>query len=186
MLTINFHPFKNLETERLVLRRVTESDYPEIMELRGNPETMKYIPRPLVTTKEEALHHFKMIDDKIESNEGINWAITLKGNPKMLGIIGHYRIQPENYRCEIGYMLLPEYNGKGITTEAIKAVLEYGFDELQMHSIEAVIDPENRASERVLQKNGFVKEAHFIENEFANGRFWDTVIYSILKRNFKR
>jgi ribosomal-protein-alanine N-acetyltransferase len=156
------------------------------MELRGNPETMKYIPRPLVTTKEEALHHFKMIDDKIESNEGINWAITLKGNPKMLGIIGHYRIQPENYRCEIGYMLLPEYNGKGITTEAIKAVLEYGFDELQMHSIEAVIDPENRASERVLQKNGFVKEAHFIENEFANGRFWDTVIYSILKRNFKR
>lgn len=186
MLTINFHPFKNLETERLVLRRVTESDYLEIMELRGNPETMKYIPRPLVTTKEEALHHFKMIDDKIESNEGINWAITLKENPKMLGIIGHYRIQPENYRCEIGYMLLPEYNGKGITTEAIKAVLEYGFDELQMHSIEAVIDPENRASERVLQKNGFVKEAHFIENEFANGRFWDTVIYSILKRNFKR
>lgn len=186
MLTINFHPFKNLETERLVLRRVTESDYPEIMKLRGNPETMKYIPRPLVTTKEEALHHFKMIDDKIESNEGINWAITLKGNPKMLGIIGHYIIQPENYRCEIGYMLLPEYNGKGITTEAIKAVLEYGFDELQMHSIEAVIDPENKASERVLQKNGFVKEAHFIENEFANGRFWDTVIYSILKRNFKR
>lgn len=186
MLTINFHPFKNLETERLLLRRVAESDYPEIMELRGNPETMKYIPRPLVTNKEEALQHFKMIDDKIESNEGINWAITIKGNPKLLGIIGHYRLQPENYRCEIGYMILPEYNGKGIVTEAIKAVLEYGFDDLQMHSIEAVIDPENIASERVLQKNGFVKEAHFIENEFANGKFWDSVIYSILKRNFKR
>lgn len=186
MLTINFHPFKNLETERLLLRRVAESDYPEIMELRGNAETMKYIPRPLVTNKQEAIDHFKIIDDKIEKNEGINWAITLKGIPKLIGIIGHYRIQPENYRCEIGYMILPEYNGKGIVTEAVKVVLEYGFDELQMHSIEGVIDPENKASERVLQKNGFVKEAHFIENEFAQGKFWDTVIYSILKRNFKR
>jgi ribosomal-protein-alanine N-acetyltransferase len=156
------------------------------LELRGSPVTMQFIPRPLVKTKEEALTHFKMIEDKIENNEGINWAITLKGYPKLIGIIGHYRIQPENHRCEIGYMLLPQYNGKGIVTEAIKVVLEYGFENLQMHSIEAVIDPENVASERVLQKNGFVKEAHIVENELWNGKFWDTVIYSILKRNFKK
>lgn len=186
MLTINFHPFKNLETERLLLRRVAVSDIKEIRELRGNPETMKFIPRPLVTNDEEALEHFKMIDEKIENNSGINWAITLKENPKLIGIIGHYRIQPENHRCEIGYMILPQYNGQGIVTEAIKPVLEYGFDHLNMHSIEAVIDPENEASERVLQKNGFVKEAHILENELWNGKFWDTVIYSLLKRNFKR
>ncbi len=186
MLEINFHPFKNLETERLLLRRLAETDVAEILELRSNPETMKFIPRPIAKTKEEALAHFKMIDDKIENNEGINWAITLKGNPKLIGIIGHYRIQPENHRCEIGYMILPQYNGQGIVTEAIKVVLEYGFTDLQMHSIEAVIDPENKASERVLQKNGFVKEAHIIENELWDGKFWDTVIYSILKRNFKR
>jgi ribosomal-protein-alanine N-acetyltransferase len=186
MLDINFHPFKNLETERLLLRRVAVTDVPEIKALRGNPETMKFIPRPLVTTDEEALEHFKMIDEKIENNTGINWAITIKGNPKLIGIIGHYRIQPENHRCEIGYMILPEYNGQGITTEAIKAVLEYGFEDLNMHSIEAVIDPDNVASERVLQKNGFVKEAHILENELWDGKFWDTVIYSILKRNFKR
>ena len=182
MLTINFHPFKNLETERLVLRRVTESDYPEIMELRGNPETMKYIPRPLVTTKEEALHHFKMIDDKIESNEGINWAITYKDNPKLIGIIGHYRIKPEHFRAEVGYMLLPEYHGKGIISEAIKEVVNYGFNEMKLHSIEAIIDPENFGSARVLEKNNFVKEAHLKENEFYEGRFLDTVIYSILNK----
>jgi ribosomal-protein-alanine N-acetyltransferase len=186
MLNIIFHPFKNLETERLLLRRVVVTDVPEIKALRGNPETMKFIPRPLVTTDEQALEHFKMIDEKIENNTGINWAITVKGNPKLIGIIGHYRIQPENHRCEIGYMILPEYNGQGITTEAIKAVLEYGFEDLNMHSIEAVIDPDNVASERVLQKNGFVKEAHILENELWDGKFWDTVIYSILKRNFKR
>jgi len=186
MLEINFHPFKNLETERLLLRRVTPDDVNEILELRGNPETMKFIPRPLVKTKEEALQHIQMIEDKIIANEGINWAITIKGNPKLIGVIGHYRIQPENHRCEIGYMILPQYNGQGYVTEAIKVVLEYGFDILNMHSIEAVIDPDNIASERVLQKNGFVKEAHILENELWNGKFWDTVIYSILKRNFKR
>lgn len=186
MIEINFHPFKNLETERLLLRRVSKNDLNEILELRGNPETMKFIPRPLVKTEEDALNHFKMIDEKIEKNEGINWAITVKGNPKLIGIIGHYRIQPENHRCEIGYMILPQYNGQGIVTEAIKVVLEYGFEDLNMHSIEAVIDPDNFASERVLQKNGFVKEAHILENEYYDGKFWDTVIYSILKRNFKK
>jgi ribosomal-protein-alanine N-acetyltransferase len=185
MIEINFHPFKNLETERLLLRRVSKDDLNEILELRGNPETMKFIPRPLVKTEEDALNHFKMIDEKIEKNEGINWAITVRGNPKLIGIIGHYRIQPENHRCEIGYMILPQYKGQGIVTEAIKAVLEYGFEDMNMHSIEAVIDPDNIASERVLQKNGFVKEAHILENEYYDGKFWDTVIYSILKRNFK-
>lgn len=186
MLTINFHSFKDLETERLLLRRVSESDANEVMELRGNPETMKFVPRPLVTIREEALAHITMIEDKIVNNIGINWAITVKGNPKLIGIIGHYKIQPENHRCEIGYMILPQYNGQGIVTEAVKALLIYGFDDLQMHSIEAVIDPSNLASARVLQKSGFVKEAHFIENEYYNGKFYDSVIYSLLKRNFKR
>lgn len=186
MLTINFHPFKNLETERLFLRRINENDAEEVLALRGNPEIMKYIPRPLAKTKEEALEHIAMIEDKIVNNIGINWGITIKGNDKIIGIIGHYRIQPENHRAEIGYMSLTEYNGKGYITEAIKAVVEYGFEEMNLHSIEAVIDPDNIASEKVLQKNGFVKEAHILENELWEGKFWDTVIYSLLKRNFKK
>ena len=180
MLTINFSPFPILETERLTLRRVLPSDVKEMFELRSNPETMKYIPRPLVTNYDEALAHIKMMEDKIETNEGINWAITLKGDDKMLGVIGHYRIKPEHYRAEVGYMILPEYHGKGITTEAVQCVVDYGFNTMQLHSIEGVIDPENEASERVLQKCGFVKEAHFKENEFYDGKFIDAVVYSKL------
>ena len=182
MLTINFTPFPNLETERLLLRRVNENDANEIFALRSNPETMKYIPRPLVKSIDDALEHITMIDAKIESNEGINWAITYKDNPKLIGIIGHYRIKPEHFRAEVGYMLLPEYNGKGIISEAIKEVVNYGFNAMKLHSIEAIIDPENFGSERVLQKCGFVKEAHLKENEFYEGRFLDTVIYSILNK----
>ncbi|GAQ49897.1 putative ribosomal-protein-amino-adic N-acetyltransferase (fragment) [Flavobacterium psychrophilum] len=143
---------------------------------------MKYIPRPLITTIDEAMGHVKMIQDKIETNEGINWAITLKGNPKMIGIIGHYRIKWEHFRSEIGYMLLPEYHGKGIVTQAIQLIVSYGFDEMKMHSLEAIIDPKNTASAKVLEKNNFVKEAHLLQNEFYDGKFLDTVIYSLLKK----
>nr|WP_315216450.1 GNAT family N-acetyltransferase [uncultured Flavobacterium sp.] len=182
MLAINFSPFTNLETERLFLRRVDVKDVNEIIALRSNPETMKYIPRPLVKTIEDALEHIAMMDAKIENNEGINWAITQKGNPKLIGVIGHYRIKPEHYRAEIGYMLLPEFSGKGIISEAVKEVVKYGFKGMQLHSIEAVIDPENNASAKVLEKNGFVKEAHLKENEFFEGRFLDSVIYSLLNK----
>ena len=172
MLSINFTPFPNLETERLILRRVDKDDVESILELRSNVETMKYIPRPLL----------KMIDAKIESNEGINWAITYKNDPKLIGIIGHYRIKPEHFRAEIGYMLLPEYSGKGIITEAIKEVTKYGFEVMKLHSIEAIIAPENHGSAKVLEKNNFIKEAHLKENEFYEGHFLDTVIYSRLNK----
>jgi ribosomal-protein-alanine N-acetyltransferase len=80
-------------------------------------------------------------------------------------------------------MLLPEYHGKGIITEAIKETVKYGFEIMKLHSIEAVIDPENLASEKVLLKSGFIKEAHFKENEYYEGRFLDSVIYSILNKH---
>lgn len=182
MHTSQFIPFPVLETERLLLRRVDFNDVKEVFDLRSNPETMKYIPRPLLQTTEEALEHIALIDAKIENNEGINWAITLKGCSRLLGVIGHYRIRPEHFRAEIGYMLLPEFQGRGIITEAITKVLEYGFEVMQLHSIEAIIDPENEASAKVLEKNNFVKEAHLKENEFYNGKFIDSVIYSRLNK----
>ncbi|WP_395055997.1 GNAT family N-acetyltransferase [Flavobacterium sp.] len=180
MSAFSFLPFKDLESERLLLRQITSNDVKEIFELRSNPETMKYIPRPLVTTIDEAMGHIKMIQDKIETNEGINWAITLKNSPKMIGIIGHYRVRWEHFRSEIGYMLLPEYHGKGIASEAIQLMIHYGFNDMKMHSLEAIIDPKNIASAKVLEKTNFVKEAHLIQNEFYDGKFLDTVIYSIL------
>ena len=182
MLNFNFTPFPVIETERLILKRITNDDVNEVFELRSNPETMKYIPRPLVKTTEDALEHIAMIEEKIILNEGINWGISLKDSHKLLGIIGYYRMQPENYRAEIGYILLPEFHGKGIITEAVKRLIIFGFDDLKLHSIEAIIDPENFASEKVLQKCNFVKEAHLKECQFYEGNFLDKVIYSLLNR----
>ena len=98
--------------------------------------------------------------------------------------MGFYRTQPENHRTEIGYMILPEFEGKGYVTEAIGTMLDYAFTVQNFHSIEAVIDPENIGSALSIRKKNFVK-AHFKENEFYNGMFIDSVHYGILKRFFK-
>ncbi|MGJ1421607.1 GNAT family N-acetyltransferase [Sphingobacterium spiritivorum] len=180
MLTINFSEFPELETNRLKLRRADLNDIKELFALRSDPQIMKYIPRPVATGLEEVSEHIKIVDEKISSNEIINWAITLKDDPKMIGTIGYYHIKSEHYRAEIGYMLLPDFQGNGYITEAINQVANYGFTKMGLHSIEALIDPENIASAKVLEKCNFVKEGYFKENEFYNGKFIDTVIYSKL------
>ncbi len=180
-----FVPFPYLETQRLRLRPLRTSDWEAVLALRGNHESMRFIPRPMITDKASALTMIEMIQQKIDDGTGINWVITEKEDDEMLGIIGHYRMKPEHFRSEIGYMLLPKAQGKGFAAEAIVAILAYGFEQLHLHSVEAVIDPNNEASIRLIEKLGFVKEAHYIENEYFNGRFWDALVYSLLKRNFK-
>jgi ribosomal-protein-alanine N-acetyltransferase len=183
MLEINFLPFPKLKTERLLMRQVNANDAETLLALRSNDEVMKYIPRPYLKNKEDALELIAMFDDKIENGIGINWGITFLNKPEqIIGIIGHYRIKPEHYRAEVGYMLFPEYNGKGIVSEALQKVVDYGFNDMKLHSIEAILDPENKGSERVLLKNGFVKEAHLLENEYYEGRFLDSMIYSKLNK----
>jgi [ribosomal protein S5]-alanine N-acetyltransferase len=175
-------PFQNLSSERLLLRKLTPNDVNEMFAIRSNEDVMKYIPRPLCKTKEEVLELITLMQNKLETNEACNWAITLKNDDKLIGFIGHYNIKWEHFRSEIGYMLAPKYHGKGIATESTKLLVDFGFNQMKMHSLEAIIDPANVASARVLEKNGFVKEAHLKENGFYNGKFLDTIIYSLIKK----
>jgi ribosomal-protein-alanine N-acetyltransferase len=184
MLQINFTPFPVLKTERLILRNLHEKDVARFFDLRSNPENMQYIPRNLHQNFEDTKAQMEMINSKRELNEGINWVITTKESDEFMGVLGLYRIEPENFRAELGYMILPQFCNNGYVTEALKSILDFGFNSLQLHSIEAIIDPNNSKSERVLQKLLFQKEAHIIENLFFNGKFWDTVIYSMLKKNY--
>jgi ribosomal-protein-alanine N-acetyltransferase len=101
------------------------------------------------------------------------------GNDTAIGLMGYYRLYPENFRAELGYMLLPEYHSQGIMQEALLGMVKYGFEKMKLHTIEAVIDPRNMASKKVLEKTGFVKEAHFKENIFFEGKFLDSVHYTL-------
>ena len=184
MSPYNFSPFPILQTNNLILRQIHLDDAKEVFEIRSNPETMKFIPRPLAETVEDAKKFITDCNAGIEKNDYINWAIAQKEDNKLIGMIGFFRLQPENFRGEIGYILNPNFHGKGIMKEASDEAIKFGFEKMNFHSIEAVIDPNNIASEKLLQKLNFEKEAHFKENFFYNDQFFDTIIYSILKAKF--
>lgn len=183
---INLSPFPVLSSTRLILRKLNDTDSSDVLILRSDPQTMQFIPRPLCNTEEEARNHIEEVNEGASKNQMINWAINLKGENQVIGMIGLFRMQPENFRTELGYILHPKFRGKGIMAEAVTLVLNYALYELDFHSVEAVIDPRNIASERVLLAQGFLKEAHLRENKFYNVSFYDTAIYSILKRDYRR
>lgn len=181
MLSPSFTPFPLLATDRLLLRQMTLADAPAVQRLRSNVEVMKYINRPLTLTITEAETWIGVIMQALEKAEGITWCICLKEAPaEHVGSIGLWRIEKENYRAEIGYMLQPSLQGKGIMYEALKEVVKYGFEEMKLHSIEAQIDPRNAASAALLTKAGFGQEAYFKENYYLRGSFADTAVFSLL------
>lgn len=183
MNEINFTPFPQLFTARMILRKINESDAEQIFKMRSDEKVMKYIGKKPMAAMEEANSLIALFNDSINRNTGITWAMTLKENPEVLiGTIGLWRLIKEHFRAEIGYMLLPEYWRKGYTKEGVFKMIDFGFNELGLHSIEGRITPLNLASAAILESTGFVKEAHFKEDFFFNGQFGDTAIYSILNR----
>ncbi len=106
--------------------------------------------------------------------------ITLKNNDHLIGIITLWNVQKENYRAEIGYILHPSFQGKGFMQEAMVAVLNYCFKIMNLHSVEANVSPNNTKSIKLLERNNFAREAYHRENHYYNGRFLDSVIYSLI------
>ncbi|MBK8497801.1 MAG: GNAT family N-acetyltransferase [Flavobacteriales bacterium] len=121
-----------------------------------------------------------LITSMVAANDAVQWAITVKGDDVFIGLIGFWRMEKEHHLAELGYMLAHEHWGKGYISEAIGALIPFGFNTLGLHRIEAITRPENAASIRALEKNGFVREAHFKENIFWNGSFHDSLHFGRL------
>lgn len=123
-----------------------------------------------------------MISESICAGETIMWGITLKNNPgKLIGNICFWNIQKEHYRAEIGCTQHPSFWRQGFMKEAINKITGYGFTNMQLHSIEALLSADNTASAAVLEATGFVKEGYLEENFYFRGNFSDTIIYSRLQ-----
>lgn len=180
MLSPQFSPFPLLETDRLRLQQILPEHAPALFSMRSDKEVMRYIDRPLAQSVADALAYIVLLTDMLQKNDAITWGIFTKEGSPLMGTIGFWRIQKEHYRAEIGYLLHPSLQGKGLMQEAIQAVLQYGFETMKLHSVEANINPGNAASRRVLERTGFVREAYFKENYFSNGQFLDSAIYSLL------
>ncbi len=176
-MILPFSPFPELHTPRLHLRRLELLDAPFLFRMRSSAEVMRFVPRPLHTTVEESKALIELILANLRDQEGITWAICLREEPALIGTIGLWKIDKPNHRAEIGYMLHHNDWGRGYATEALEAVENFGFKEMNLHSIEGHLDPDHAASIRVLEKRGFVKEAHFRENFLYEGKFLDTAVY---------
>ena len=83
-----------------------------------------------------------------------------------------------NKRAEIGYEMLPQFQGKGLTKEVVAEVVNFCFTKLNLHSLEAVVVPENIPSIKLLERLGFVREGLFKEKEFSKGKYCDLAYYS--------
>lgn len=181
MLEPKFTPFPELKTERLLLRKVVLNDAPEVLFLRSDSAILEHLSKEPAKSLQEAEEFIKRITTDLENGDGIAWGICFIDQPeKLIGNIGFWRMQKEHYRSEIGYVLNPAYWRKGIIKEAMGKVLEYGFNIMGLHSVEARISPANIASAAVLESTGFVREAYFKEDFYFNGKFEDTAVYSRL------
>lgn len=180
MLSLHLTPLPILTTSRLVLREVRMSDAPEFFAMRSDPETMRFVRRPLALTIDDAKAFITLVQNNQHTNTSVQWAMTLKGEDTCIGVIGPWRIDLENHRGELGYMLARAHWGQGLISEAIATVADYSFNVLDLHSMEAWTDSRNAASMRALEKNGFTKEAYFKENIFWDGAFSDSVVFGRL------
>jgi len=181
-MEISFDPFPVLQTMRLRLRRIEENDVNEIYFLRSDERLLQYLGRSPEKSIETAAIFISNIHQQEKKGEGILWGISVHDNPKIIGTICYWRIVREHFRAEVGYLLHPEYQGHGYMHEAMEKVIDYGFNTMHLHSIEANVDPQNMASRKLLERNHFIKEGCFKENYFYEGKFLDTVVYSRLIR----
>ena len=152
-----FQPFPEIETDRLLLRKIKVSDVNEVLFLRSNETVNEFIIRPenrKTKNQADALEFIEMIISEIEENKSISWEITVKNNPKMIGSICLWNFSNNLKTAEVGYSLYPEFQNKGIMSEALKSVIDYGFNELKLDKIEAFTHSKNEPSKKLLEKNG--------------------------------
>jgi len=175
-----FESFPVLKSEKLTLREFRNSDAEMIFRIRSNEKVMLHMDTDYHESVEDALKFIKLINDNYNDKSGINWAIELTGADEMIGYVCFHKLDRTNCRAEIGYALHPDYWRKGYTAEAIRKVVKFGFGEMDLHGIDANINPKNEASKSLLKKLGFKKEAYFRENYLKNGVFLDSEIYCLL------
>ena len=171
---MKFLPFPEIKTERLILRKIEESDCDVILFLRSDKTVNKFIKRPenrRTKNKADALKFITEIDHGIENNNLISWGITLKNNPEIIGTICLWNFSKNKKIAEVGYDLNPLFQRKGIMSEALYCIINFGFNELNLSKIEAFTHTKNENSKKLLEKNGF----KFIKNRIDSNNTFNII-----------
>jgi [ribosomal protein S5]-alanine N-acetyltransferase len=177
--------FPELETERFSLREIVPADAEDLYRIFSDEETMRYWSSRPYTTIDQARRLVDGISKLVRDGAGIHWGITLRGDNRLIGKCGYNEWRKAHRRGDISYIVAREQWGKGVVSEAMCAVLDFGFDQMNLHSVEAGVTPGNDGSTRMLQKLGFRLEGHLRESYLAEDVFVDSLIYSLLRRDWE-
>lgn len=180
--------FPILETKRLLLRDINHDDAESIYQYLSDPDVIQFLEGNTDTFDEARGYVSWCIDTFYKRKTDIRWGIELKENNKLIGDCGLGHIDEPRRPTELGYMLSKEYWNKGYMSEALGAILQYGFHRLDLHRVQAWTHPENKASTRLLKKYGFIKEGLLREYVYIwhKGVYIDVDMYSLLGKDYKR
>lgn len=183
-----FKKFPVLRTERLILRQPTMKDTEWYFEYFSRPELVwgggEPGPGNMRAAREQVREHMV---DLYRKRRGFRWIVTLKGEGEPIGTLGFYKWSPSaSYQAEMGYDLAKEHWGKGIMTEAMTAVIDFGFGRMGLNRIEVYVMPRNKRSVRMIRRLGFKREGLIRQRYFDEfGNFTDDILFSMLKSDWE-
>lgn len=173
-----------LKTERFILRKISLDDTDDMYEYAKNADVTKYLTWSPHESKTHTFEYISYLQNRYASGEFFDWAVVCKDSGKMIGTFGFTRFDFKNDGGEIGYVLNPEYHGKGIATEILGRVIRYGFENLGLERIECRFMVKNIASRRVMEKNGMQFEGFRRKGMLVKGEYKDIGICSIIREDF--
>ena len=178
--------FPLLETERLILREITQEDVGEVFACFSNEQVIRYYGQEKMKSVAEASAIIDFFAQSFQEVRGIRWGMERKGTKGIIGSIGWNAFVPKHRRAEIGYEVHPDFWRNGYAEEAVSAVLSYGFGQLELNRAGAIVFIENEASSRLLKKHGFLEEGILRRYLQQNGMAKDVIMYSLLKEDYLR
>lgn len=184
-LSAVFTPFPVLETPRLILREMRSTDVAPLLGVFGDPQVAQYLDGPVLTTLDEVQYIVDWAAGVRERRTGIRWALSLKGQEEPIGTCGFHRWEHTHFRAETGYELSSAYWRQGFMSEALRAIFAFGFERMALHRVEAITDPRNEASLRLLASLGFQQEGILRDYECYNDAFHTLAILGLLRSDFQ-
>jgi RimJ/RimL family protein N-acetyltransferase len=184
---IPFQPEYPIRTERLLLRPYAHGDVEALYAYQRLPEVHRYLyTEPRTRADVEAIVAERAGSAVLtEAGQALTLIAELTQTGELVGDLVLFWHSQEHKQGEVGYVFNPAYQGRGLATEAVGALLRVGFEGLGLHRIAARLDGRNTASARVLERAGLRREAHLVENEFVKGEWTDELIYGILRREWE-
>lgn len=182
-MEIEFDNFPYLESERFILREVREGDYIAIYEIYSNEDAVKYQQIGTMQTIEQAQQSVKNFQNGFRNKKFIRWCIAKKENDEVVGLITLHSFDIWNSKAEIGFMLNKKYWQQNIMCEVAKKIIEFAFEVIKLHRIEASIHPDNIGSIKLSEKLGFKREGLKKESAYnrRNFEYEDRLIFGLIK-----